>query len=121
MSFGYRDTQAAMHAYTGTLQGLRLGQSIFAQLNLEFTKMLIEVFERLFATNSLERQEEFAKDLADFSDDMQRKYGTTSPFGWSPRSPMEKRLGINHSESKPKSIRSKRYDFDNSDLNDLGY
>jgi len=121
MTFGYKDTQAAMHAYTGTLQGLKLGQSIFAQLNWEFAKMLLEVFKRLFATNSLDRQEEFARDLANFSEDMQRKYGTTSPFGWSPRSPMEKKLGISHSEYKTESNRYKEYAPDGFDFDDFTY
>lgn len=103
MTFGYKDTEAALHAYTSTLSGLKIGQSFFAQLNYEYAKLLIELFKRLFETQSLNRLDEFLRDFQLFKDDMLTKYGTTSPYGYEPRSPFEKRMGI-----KPKRENNER-------------
>ena len=98
--FGYKDTEAALHAYTAVLKGLKLGQGFFAQLNILYAKLIVELFKCLFETNSLHRMDEFKSDFQMFRDDMIRKYSTTSPYGYSPRSPYEKKLGIAGSEDK---------------------
>lgn len=100
MTFGYKGTQAAAHAYTGILNGLKLGQGFFAKLNYEFATLIIELIKRLFESNSLHRIDEFFDDFKMFKDDMLRKYSTSSLYGHSPRSPMEKRLGIPHTEKR---------------------
>jgi len=100
MKFGYKNTEAALHAYAAVLKGLKLGQGFFAQLNLLYTKLIVELFKCLIETNSLHRMDEFKSDFEMFTDDMIRKYSTTSPYGYSPRSPHEKKLGIARSEDK---------------------
>jgi len=100
MTFGYKNTEAAMHAYTATLQGLKLGQGFFSQLNLLYAKLIIELFKCLFETKSLNRMDEFKADFEMFAEDMIRKYSSTSRFRESPRSPHEKRMGIAYSEDK---------------------
>jgi hypothetical protein len=102
MKFGYKDTEAALHAYTAVLKGLKLGQGFFAQLNLEYAKLITELFKCLFKTNSLHRKDEFKSDFQMFTDDMIRKYSSTSPYGYSPRSPYEKKMGIKSSSPKAK-------------------
>lgn len=102
MTLGYKNTEAAMHAYTATLKGLKLGQGFFAQLNLLYAKLIIELFKSLIETHSLDRMGEFKQDFELFSEDMVRKYGSTSPYGYAPRSPYEKRKGIKPSFSKSK-------------------
>jgi hypothetical protein len=104
MTFGYKNTEAALHAYTAVLKGLKLGQGFFVQLNLLYTKLIVELFKCLRETNSLHRMDEFKSDFQMFTDDMIRKYSTTSPYGYSPRSPYEKKMGI-----KPSSPKSQVY------------
>mgnify|MGYP000484951519 CR=1 FL=1 len=96
MTFEYKNTEAALHAYIAALSDLKLGQGFFAKLNIEYSRLTVELFKCLFQTNSLERKYEFLNDLKMFIDDMIRKYSTTSPYGYSPRSPYEKRMGILH-------------------------
>lgn len=112
MIFAYKNTEAALHAYTTSLNGLKLGQNFFSQINLEYSSLLTELFKRLFETNSLDRQEEFLNDFKLFIDDMMRKYSTTSPYGYSPRSPYEKRMGLNPRSSRAKNITGSN-DYDN--------
>jgi hypothetical protein len=100
MTFGYKNTEAALHAYTAVLKGLKLGQGFFVQLNLLYTKLIIELFKCLRETNSLHRMDEFKSDFQMFTDDMIRKYSTTSPYGYAPRSPYEKRMGIRFKSNK---------------------
>ena len=100
MKFGYKDTEAALHAYTAILKSLKLGHSFFAQLNLLYAKLIIELFKCLFEQKSLNRMDEFKSDFQMFTEDMLRKYGSTSDFRSSPRSPYEKRMGIAYSEDK---------------------
>jgi len=116
MKFGYKDTEAALNAYTGTLNGLKLGQSFFAKLNIEYSRLTIEVFKCFFKTNSLERKYDFLIDLQMFIDDMIRKYGTTSPYGYSPRSPYEKKKGIIFSKIKSKKSSIKRLDVNDLEM-----
>jgi hypothetical protein len=113
MKFGYKDTEAALHAYITTLKGLKLGQSFFAQLNLLYAKLIIDLFKCLFETNSLNRIDEFKSDFQMFTDDMIRKYSSTSPYGYSPRSPYEKKMGIKSHSPKPKICA--RDDLDDTD------
>lgn len=91
MTVNYKHTKATLHVYLRTLNGLKLGQGFFAKLNLEYSKLTSELFKCLFETNSLERKYEFLNDLQMFTDDMIRKYSTTSPYGYTPRSPYEKK------------------------------
>ncbi|MCP4991839.1 MAG: hypothetical protein GY928_39005 [Colwellia sp.] len=100
-----KDTQSGMLAYTGLLSGLKIGGRFFSKLNHEFTKLLMELFKRLMETNQLDRKEEFLDDFKMFTNDMLRKYGTTDPYGHSPRSPFEKRMGI---EPQPNSYRKRK-------------
>ncbi len=100
MTFGHNDTEAAMLAYTAVLRGLKLGQGFFAQLNLLYAKLIIELFKCLLNTNSLNRMDEFKQDFELFAEDMVRKYSSTSPYGGTPRSPYEKRMGINPNVTK---------------------
>jgi len=104
MTFGYKNTEAAMHAYTATLRGLKLGQGFFSQLNLEYAKLIIELFKCLFETNSLDRKHEFQDDFQLFAEDMVRKYGTASPYGYVPRSPYEKKNGLKQLPAITKKI-----------------
>ncbi|MEY8216010.1 MAG: hypothetical protein RPR97_16185 [Colwellia sp.] len=109
MTFGSKNT-TALHAYIAALSGLKLGEGFFAKLNFEYSRLTIELFKCLFQTNALERKYEFLHDLKMFIDDMIRKYSTTSPYGYSPRSPYEKRMGI-----KPSFTKSKVYARDELD------
>lgn len=113
MTFGYKNTEAAMHAYTAVLKGLKLEKGFFSQLNLEYAKLIIELFNCLFKTKSLNRMDEFKADFEMFAEDMIRKYSSTSRFRESPRSPYEKRMGINSSFTKPKVYA--RDDLDDTD------
>lgn len=103
MNFGHKDTLSAAHAYTGLLTGLKLGQGFVAKLNYEFATLIIELFKILFESNSQHRIDEFFDDFQMFKSDMIRKYSTTSPYGYSPRSPMEKRLGLPHKGTKTRT------------------
>lgn len=114
MTFGFKNTEAALHAYTAVLKGLKLGQGFFAQLNLLYTKLIVELFKCLRETNSFHRMDEFKSDFEMFTNDMIRKYSTTSPYGYSPRSPYEKKMGISGSEDK-KMTNSKNKNSTNSD------
>lgn len=118
MSIG-KDTQSNIQAYVGLLSGLKLGQGFFNQLNNEFAKLILELFKKLMETNQLGRKDEFLDDLIMFGHDMLRKYGTTEPYGYHPRSPYEKRIGIeSQCEGRQKHIfdnLKRRYDNDEDD------
>jgi len=116
MSIG-KDTKSSLYAYTGILKGLKLGQGFFAKLNYEYMKLLLAIFRRLIETNSLDRQDEFFDDFMLFGEDMKRKYSTTSPLGYTPRSPFEKRMGLSLDEGKSKKVNHKMFNED--DLDDL--
>lgn len=119
MSFGYKDTEAAMHAYTVLLSSIKISNGIFAKIHTEILQMILEVFSRLLLTKSLDRQDEFLHDIEMFAQDMKRKYSTSSPYGWSPRSPLEKRLGISSSKKATKKLKKQEYDNDYYALDDF--
>jgi len=89
-----KDTQSSMQAYVALLEGLKVGETFFNVLNEEFTKLVRELFRILVDTNQLDRKEEFLDDFRIFSRDMLIKYSTNDQYTHSPRSAVEKRLGI---------------------------
>lgn len=90
----------AQLTYKSQLRSIKQDNSYFEILHNEYYDLIQEVFKRLIQNGDLVRKEEFLQEFEMFKCDMIRKYTTTSMYGYSPRSPSEKKNMIPHDSSK---------------------
>ena len=108
------DTQISLQDYTDLLSGIEIEHDYLTKLNKEYENLLLGLYKCLFDNDQLDRQDEFHSDFKMFKDDMIRKYSSKGMYGYNPRSPMEKRLGIcNKKES------SKKFALEHRELEDF--
>jgi len=122
MIFGYKDKEAALHAYHSALNGLNIGQNFIAKLHLEYSELFIKLFDLFFMANSLNRLDEFLDDFKLFIVQMLRKYRVDTPNGYSLDKPFERKVGVKSKQEESdalKRIESKytnEYDVDEFSL-----
>ncbi|MEH6465814.1 MAG: hypothetical protein V7771_18185 [Shewanella psychromarinicola] len=122
MSFDYKDTKAALHAYTSALNALKIGQSFFAKLNLEYSRLLIKLLNLLFKANSLSRLDEFLNDFKLFSIEMLRKYEAQTPNDYSLDKPFERKIGIKSRQEESDALSRIESRYSNEyDVDDLSF
>ncbi|MBE4137872.1 hypothetical protein ACSTIR_02360 [Vibrio parahaemolyticus] len=104
--------------YKSQLRSIKPENPYFEVLHNEYYDLIQEVFKRLIQNGDLVRKEEFLQELEMFRCDMIRKYTTTSMYGYSPRSPLEKKNMIPHESSKLTALLElqKRIDEDDGGL-----
>ncbi|EMN7422354.1 TPA: hypothetical protein KD105_003937 [Vibrio parahaemolyticus] len=104
--------------YKSQLRSIKPENPYFQVLHNEYYDLIQEVFKRLIQNGDLVRKEEFLQEFEMFKCDMIRKYTTTSMYGYSPRSPLEKKNMIPHESSKLTALLElqKRIDEDDGGL-----
>lgn len=105
MNFGYKDNEAALHAYTLALNGLNIGQNFIAKLLLEYSELFIKFFGLFFMANSLNRLDEFLDDFKSFIAQMLRKYRVDTPNGYSLDQPFERKAGTKSKQEKSYALK----------------
>ena len=98
-----KDAPPSLKADASLLSESKIPQSIFEQLNKLYMELVPEVFELLFDSNQLHRQDEFVMDFELFKDDMLRKYTSKGDYDYKPRSHYEKLMGLKYSETIKKA------------------
>ncbi|TOM84858.1 hypothetical protein, partial [Vibrio parahaemolyticus] len=64
----------------------------------------------------IERKDELILDFKNFVSEMNRKYSSSSPYGYEPRSPLQKARGLDYDQKPDEKPRLKRYPLDKDEI-----
>lgn len=101
--------------YQRKLRSVNEDSAYLVQLHYYYIVLIETVFKHIFLNGQIERKDEFILDFKIFIEEMISKYSSASPYGYSPRSPEHKRLGLSHDQKLTDKPRIQSYDLNDDD------
>lgn len=104
-----------MADYQRKLRDVNEDSVYLVQLHYYYIILIETVFKHIFINNQIERKDEFLLDVKIFVEEMISKYSNISPYGYSPRSPQHKILGLSHDQKLTDKPRIESFDLREDD------